>query len=32
VNLIASYDGLLKINHDRLNGINAVADVMMATL
>jgi hypothetical protein len=32
VNLIASCDGLLKINVDRLNGINAVADVMMATL
>jgi len=32
VNLIASCDGLLKINVDRLNGINAIADVMMATL
>jgi hypothetical protein len=32
VNLMASCDGLLKINVDRLNGINAVADVMMATL
>ena len=32
VNLIASCDGLLKINVNRLNGINAIADVMMATL
>jgi hypothetical protein len=32
VNLIASRNGLLKINVDRLNGINAIADVMMATL
>jgi hypothetical protein len=32
VSLIASCDGLLKINVDRLNGINAIADVMMATL
>ena len=30
--MIASCDGLLKINVDRLNGINAIADVMMATL
>jgi hypothetical protein len=32
VNLMASCDGLLKINVDRLGGINAIADVMMATL
>jgi hypothetical protein len=32
VDLMASCDGLLKINVDRLNGINAIADVMMATL
>ena len=32
VNLIASCDGLLKIDVDRLYGINAIADIMMATL
>jgi hypothetical protein len=32
VDLIASRSGLLKINVDRLKGINTVADVMMATL
>ena len=32
VDLIAACDGLLKIDVDRLNRINAVADVMMATL
>ncbi len=32
VNLIASCDGLLKINVDRFNGINAISDVTMATL
>ncbi|MGD9098416.1 MAG: molybdopterin-binding protein [Desulfobacterales bacterium] len=31
VNLIASRDGLLKIDVDRLNGINAIPDIMMAT-
>ena len=32
VDLIASCDGLLKIDVGRLNGINAIADIMMATL
>ena len=32
VNLIASCDGLLKINADRLNGVNTISEVMMATL
>ena len=32
VNLIASCNGLLKINVERLNSINAIVDVMMATL
>ncbi len=32
VDLMASCDGLLKINVHRLNGINAIVDVMMATL
>ena len=31
VNLIASRDGLLKIDVDRLNAINAIADIIMAT-
>ena len=31
VNLIASHDGLLKIDVGRLNAINAIADIMMAT-
>lgn len=31
VDLIASRDGLLKIDVDRLNAINAIADIMMAT-
>ncbi len=31
VNLVASRDGLLKIDVDRLNAINAIADIMMAT-
>ena len=31
VNLIASRDGLLKIDVDRLKAINAIADIMMAT-
>ncbi len=31
VNLIASRDGLLKIDVDRLNAINTMADIMMAT-
>ena len=32
VNLLASSDGLLKINADRLYGINAIAGIMMATM
>jgi molybdopterin biosynthesis enzyme len=32
VNLIASRDGLLKIDVDRLNRINSIPDIMMATL
>jgi hypothetical protein len=32
VNLMATKDGLLKIDVDKLNGINALPDIMMATL
>jgi hypothetical protein len=32
VSMIALHDGLLKINVDRLNAINAISDIMMATL